>query len=375
MLLGPIFKVIDPTHFNELAPIVGPLALIVILFDSGLQLNLFKVLRELPKAFGFTLLVVLFSILLVAGVAYAFGWNLLHALLLGAVLGGTSAETIYSLVTRLSIPNEVKILIDLESVINDALCIVAALALIQVIQMNTVDVGLAARSIASAFSIAIVVGFVAALFWLTILRLLSGKPFSYVITLGALFLLYAAVESLQASGAVAILIFGLVLGNANEVTRALKMEGDYAITPEIKTVQTEITFFVRTFFFVFLGLLFSFAALSVQIAFFSVAVVLVLFAARLVSAKIIGCFDSQCKRFQYFVASMMPRGVVTSVLAVFPLTMGIKIPLFAEIVLLVLFLSNVFATAAVFYFERRGESVEPGSVSPPKPVVKEIRQR
>src|SRR5574341_1946624 len=58
MLFGPILNMVKTEGtISTLAPYVGTLALIIILFDGGINLNLFKVLTALAKAVSFTLLV------------------------------------------------------------------------------------------------------------------------------------------------------------------------------------------------------------------------------------------------------------------------------------------------------------------------------
>src|SRR3989304_1874888 len=47
-LLGPIWHVIDPAQVQPAAPLLSALALVVIVFDGGLGLNLFKVLGGRP---------------------------------------------------------------------------------------------------------------------------------------------------------------------------------------------------------------------------------------------------------------------------------------------------------------------------------------
>ncbi|NUN11967.1 cation:proton antiporter, partial [Candidatus Micrarchaeota archaeon] len=62
VILGPIMGIVQPSFFVPFSALVGTLALIVILFEAGLNLNLFKVLSELSTATWFTLLVFLLSV-------------------------------------------------------------------------------------------------------------------------------------------------------------------------------------------------------------------------------------------------------------------------------------------------------------------------
>src|SRR4030065_2169371 len=82
-----------------------------------------------------------------------------------------------------------------------------------------------------------------------------------MITVGALFLVAGFVEMspIGSSSAVAALAFGLAIGNRRFVRRwltsvTLRLSSD----EHIHDFHSEISFFVRTFFYVYLGLLFRF---------------------------------------------------------------------------------------------------------------------
>jgi len=59
------------------------------------------------------------------------------------------------------------------------------------------------------------------------------------------------VEWIKESGAIAVLAFGLILGNGAEISRMFRVEEVLEIDKLIKEFETGITFFVRTFFFVY----------------------------------------------------------------------------------------------------------------------------
>ncbi|NOS76575.1 MAG: hypothetical protein HOP35_01375 [Nitrospira sp.] len=95
LLLGPVLGYADAAQVSTLAPYLGTLALIIILFDGGLNLQFVKVLQETPLALLYSVIVFAGS---VAGVAAVYVWGLhgqwLQGLLLGAILGGTAAAII-----------------------------------------------------------------------------------------------------------------------------------------------------------------------------------------------------------------------------------------------------------------------------------------
>ncbi|MEW5955308.1 MAG: cation:proton antiporter, partial [Candidatus Micrarchaeota archaeon] len=233
LLLGPVFGVVNASPGSliaSLAPLVGTVALVIILFDGGLNLNFLKVLKELGKASVFTVIVFALTALFTAVLMqFAFGWPFLHGLLLGFVVGGTSSAIVIPIVSRLVLGEEHKIILGLESALTDALCVVFALALIPVIKSGSVMLSQTAGQLASAFSIAIVIGAVAGFAWLGGLRRLHGRPFAYMLTLAIVFVLYAGIEFVGGNGAIGVLVFGLMLGNFGEIAKRAKIEGEFSL--------------------------------------------------------------------------------------------------------------------------------------------------
>lgn len=96
--LGPGLNLVNSSGFAGIAPIFSSLALLIILFDGGMSLNLYKVLDESPKAMVLGLANVLISMALTtAFTSVVMGWNLLHGLLIGAIIGGTSSSIVLAL--------------------------------------------------------------------------------------------------------------------------------------------------------------------------------------------------------------------------------------------------------------------------------------
>jgi len=140
----------------------------------------------------------------------------------------------------------------------DVLCIVVSLAVLGMIaggnQAGYADVG---RMIASQFSVGAVLGVLFGVVWLGILRKAIKLPYAYMLTVGMLLFSYAFSEYLGGSGALTCLLFGIVLGNEREINRILKRERPSLITVDegLKKFEAEIAFLIRSFFFVFLGLI------------------------------------------------------------------------------------------------------------------------
>jgi len=77
-------------------------------------------------------------------------------------------------------------------------------------------------------------------------------------TLAAMLIVFATVNFLGGSSPISILIFGLILGNCRDFTRFLKLRTCALVDEAIKFLHGEMTFFIRTFFFVYMGMMISF---------------------------------------------------------------------------------------------------------------------
>src|SRR3989339_1761804 len=66
ILLGPVFNVVSGKFFIDNASFLISLALVVVLLDSGLTLNISKALKNAPTALIFTILVMLSTVAIVS---------------------------------------------------------------------------------------------------------------------------------------------------------------------------------------------------------------------------------------------------------------------------------------------------------------------
>ncbi len=353
MLLGPILKIVSVTGpISALAPYIGILALIIILFDGGLNLNLFKVLTSLTKAAGFTVTVFSLTVLFLGFLMhFIFGWTYLEGLLLGAVVGGTSSAIVIPIISKLSMNEDCKVILSLESALTDALCVIVAIALIEIISLGTVNLRNIAGSLASAFSTAGVIAVVFAIFWIGIINKL--KQVGYSITLAVVFILYSIVELVKGNGAIAVLVFALLLSNFNELAKRLKVKGEFTLDTTLRAFQVEVSFFVRTFFFIFIGLMFNIDVLNSTVLIMAEIVFVILIIARILGVKALIMTDKNIAPFEKSIISMMPRGLAAAVLALMPLSAGIRVPYFAEIVFSIIILTNLATTFGVFMIERK----------------------
>lgn len=366
MLLGPILKIVRiEGPISALAPYIGTLALIILLFDGGLNLNLFKVVTAFAKATGFTVLVFSLSMIFLGLLMhFIFGWTYLNGFLLGAVLGGTSSAVVISIISKLSMSEDSKVILTLESALTDAICIIGTIALIDIIIHGSVDLRDTAGSLASAFSTAGVIAAVFAIIWIGFINKLYLKQVGYSMTLAVVFILYSVVELVKGNGAIAVLVFALLLSNFNEITKLLKVKGEFSLDTTLRAFQVEVSFFVRTFFFIFIGLMFNIEAINLTVILISLTIFMILLMARVLGVKALVMSDKKIVLPEKAMTIIMPRGLAAAVLASIPLAAGINIKYFAEIVFSIIILTNLATTIGVFALERKNglETLKPSKI-------------
>ncbi|MFH1256194.1 MAG: cation:proton antiporter [Candidatus Diapherotrites archaeon] len=361
LLAGPLLGIIPaPTIllFKGLTPFFATLALIFLLFEGGLHLNFYKVLRELSRATSFTLMVFVLSVGFTTIITFALGWDLLTGIFFGAVIGGTSSVVVVPLVAKLKSADETRTLLSLESAMTDALCVIVAIAVMQLVISKNIDLQVITQNILGAFAIAAVLGSIFALLWLKLLRdYPSTRQYQYLLTIAVLFILYVVVEFAKGNGAIAALVFGIILGNAMEITKMLRMK-ESQISVNVKIFQSEISFFIVTFFFVYLGIIFEVQQFSLTLLLVAIALMLALLAARFISTTIFSYFDERIRKDNGIISVMTARGLAAAVLATYPLTLNIPLkPEFMQITqlaFLVILLSNLVTTYGVFAYEKKG---------------------
>lgn len=396
LILGPItiayfgVELVPRALLETVMPYFAALALVIILFDGGLNLNFDLVLRKINIAFIHTLVGFILTVISVAFVAnVVLGYPLIIGILLGAVLGGVSGAVIITLVRRMAMDEETQTVLTLEAVLTDVLCIIVALALVEFI-IGTDDPAEAVTNLFAGFSIAFLVALFFGIFWLRILKRLYGKPFSFMITIAALFILYGFVELVGGSGAMAALIFGLVLGNKDEIARMFKIKTKFVLDERIKQFHSELSFVVRTFFFVFLGLVFTLSlsghmdvetiipgldALNNTGTLFLIGVVLIflaLMAVRYLATSITVRIHPESRDDKFAIWLMMGRGLAAAVLASLPFTISafkegtsyydMMSPYkdqFLNIAFLIIVISVVVTTLGVVFSERKNAKQGP----------------
>jgi cell volume regulation protein A len=346
---------------SGMTPYVAAVALAIIMFEAGMDLRASQVLGSFARAMLQTVLAFIMSMFVVALLGVAFlGWSGALALVLGAILGGTSGAIVIPLIRRLRINETTRTVLTLESALTDVLVIVVATSMLVLVTDVTAGLTPALVSLLVDFLVSTLIGFSAGLLWLFALTRLLGSPFSYIATIGVLVTAYAATDLIAGgagAGAVAALVLGLVLGNKESVAKVLRSGPErFKLDGKIKDFNSEISFFVRTFFFVYLGIVASTIAFTSASLLFALLVFVGLVTVRLIVSSLEKSSLRLNKTDALAYGLIMPRGLSAAVLASVPLTthavpedVGLMI---LGTTVLVILMTTVLASVGVLHIDR-----------------------
>lgn len=319
VVLGPVLGIVQPEVVIQVVPYFAALALIIIMFDGGLNLDLGHMAKTAHFSMILAVLGFIVAVAIVATMAhYLLEWDWFDSILLGAIVGGSSSAIVFGLVRNIRISEETRSMLSFESAITDILATIIAFIMFEAILSGEFSLELLGSTIGTAVAVGLILGLGIGIPWMYITTKLGNAQHSYMLTLGILFVLFFLANTYGESGALTALVFGLMLGNKGRIGRFLR----FKIRPiEFDdSMHSQLTFLVRTFFFVFVGLLASFGRLELVI--FGVGATIVIYVSRVVLAK--GLLTSRFSRIDRAVTSvMMPRGLAAALLATLPLTLGL----------------------------------------------------
>jgi cell volume regulation protein A len=358
-LIGPITGIVDYNVLSPISEIFASLALVIILFDGGLNLELKKVLKDSPKATVLTFVGFFASMgFITIFTFFTLKWDFLSSLLLGAILGGISSSVVIPLISRINISEKVSTILSLESAFTDALVVVFGLTILQFLTGPfTGGAYDAAGKIAGAFSIAVVIGLVFGVVWLKVLRSIKKEIYDDILTLAVVLLFYSITEILGGNGAIFALTFGLVLGNGIRIFRVLGIKERIEASKVMKKFHSQISFFIRTFFFVFIGLIF--AVNNYLAILYGVVLTILIFSSRYIAVTVVSFKDKILGDNKMLMSVVMGRGLAAAVLA--EVVRVSNIPgseVFSDIIIVVIIASVAISTIGISVIGRKMQRVD-----------------
>jgi cell volume regulation protein A len=268
MLIGPhALGLIDIKAGSALNQIILLFGASYILFDGGASLR-FDVLKQVWITIVVIATVGVLITAVVTGIAayYVLGLPWIVALLLGATLASTDPATLVPIFRQVHIRDRVAQTVMSESAFNDAMGAILTFGVLAV-AMGTGEFSLLSsvldlvkQSVVGIFA-GVVLGYIAA-FIIAHERWAFLKEYAPVVTLMAVIGAYFAADGLQASGFMAVFVFGILLGNKDAF--GFKMEpGEQRRLEEY--VETT-AFIMRLFIFILLGAQVDFSLMNQNLA-------------------------------------------------------------------------------------------------------------
>jgi cell volume regulation protein A len=321
--LGPVLGWARADQFKDVTHAFGTLALILILFEGGLDLNIRETLSHFPGGLLFGVVVYGLTTLSAGLIASAsLRINSRDGMLAGAVVGCTSSTIVLPVLQQWKAEKAVKIVLLLESTLGDILGVLTVGFLIRSHQAGGSAVGDFLTGFFSQVAISLVASFLIGFGWSRLLPYLSEQQFWQVLTFSMVLLLYAGTERLGGSGLLAVLGFGLAISNLSGGRRSLVptlfqfSQGGAGAHEQILNFHAELSFLVRTFFFVLIGAVVQLSGLR-PIWPLLLGLTGVIYLARWVSIQLCrwtwhGLGPSDREKILW----MLPRGLITIVLAI-----------------------------------------------------------
>ena len=344
VLIGPVLGIVGHEAVIQIVPFFAAVALIIIMFDGGFNLDFGHIARIGHYASALAFLGFAASAGAVAAMAhFALGWQLLDSILLAVIVGGSSSVIVFGLVRNLRVSEETKSMLSFESAVTDILSTVIAFVLFEAVLSGQFSPDLLGETLGRAVIVGLVLGLGVGVPWMYLTTRLSNAQHGYMLTLGVLFVLFFMANQLGESGALTALVFGLMMGNKHHFARKLRFR-----LPRMGTedpTHSQLTFLVRSFFFVFVGLLASFG--RPEYVAFGIGAAVAVYILRILVAR--AALARRFSRLDRAVASsMIPRGLAAAVLATLPITYGLpNAEAYPQIIFFIILSSVIITTAGL----------------------------
>lgn len=364
-IFGPhVLKYVTPEQFELFAPLFTTFALLFLLFDGAFNINLAAFARGLSYSFMLALFNFFISVIVVSVIMLAFGFGILVSLMTGFMLGGISSVFVIPLLKYMKAEENLYSVLTLESALSDVFTIVFALATIELITINVINFQTILSTIFSLFAVAGLIGIIGGILWILIVKKILKESF-YMLTIAFVVLVYVITEFLHGNGAIAALFFGLVLRNSKLLTSIFKgiisrseedkktaMKGELGVsvtTEEERLFYDQISFVLKTFFFVYIGVLINLSDIRILLLGLIIAVSILIArnASQLLTKRFVSFFDRE------LINSIFGRGLAAAAIAQIVILAGIpEAELISRIVYLVITFTIILSSVRIFIIKR-----------------------
>jgi cell volume regulation protein A len=282
MAIGPAaLGLIDIKADSALNQIILLFGASYILFDGGASLRLDVLKRVWITIVVIATVGIVITTLVTAGAAYLFlGLPWIVALLLGATIASTDPATLVPIFRQIKIRDRVAQTVMSESAFNDAMGAIITFSILAVATgQGTFSLTASLIDLVKQSVVGIVAGGVLGVLAAVLIaheRWSFLKEYAPVVTLVAVVGAYFAADGLQASGFMAVFVFGIVIGNKDAVGLAMS-DVEHRRLDEFVSVTA---FIMRLFIFILLGAQVDFGLMRPNLAASVMVVVVFMLVAR-----------------------------------------------------------------------------------------------
>ncbi len=318
MIMGS--DILGIIHFDDAktAQMIGVLALVIILFEGGMQTQ-WKTLKPViaPSLSLATIGVILTSGIVAIAAKFILDIGWLEATLFGAIVGSTDAAAVFAVLKGQNIKPRISATLEAESGSNDPMAVFLTVAMIEIITLPEASI----ISMIGSFFVQMVVGVLLGLLFgklavwaLNQINLDSSGLYPVFATAFAL-LTYGITAALSGSGLLAVYIAAIIIGNA-----------DISYRHSIFRFSEGFAWMMQISMFVILGLLVfpsELFTLDIMAKGFLLSVILII-----VARPIAVYLSTLSMKYNYkeviFLSWAGLKGAVPIVLATFPLLANVE---------------------------------------------------
>lgn len=324
-----------------LTQLFGILALIVILFEGGLQTKWKDVQKVIAPSLSLaTLGVVLTTVVVGAFAKFILDVSWFEGMLFGAIVGSTDAAAVFAVLGNKNIKRKLTSILEAESGTNDPMAVFLTISLIQIIQVPEAN-----GFFSLVFSFLWQMGLGLLMGWLmgkiavwTINRInLDSSGLYPVLSLSFAIFTYSSTALLYGSGLLAVYVMALWMGNS-----------DLTYRHSIFRFNEGFAWMMQILMFILLGLL-VFPEELITVTWEGLALsLLLMFVARPIGVLVSTSFMKFSLKEKVFISWAGLRGAVPIVLATYPLIADLEQgQLFFDVVFFVVLTSALIQGATI----------------------------
>ncbi|SDJ41513.1 potassium/proton antiporter [Salimicrobium halophilum] len=343
----------------EVAQLIGVMALVVILFEGGMQTD-WKDIRAVavPSVALATIGVLLTTAIVAVTAKFIIDLTWLESFLVGSIVGSTDAAAVFAVLKGKNIREKVSSTLEAESGTNDPMAVFLTVTFIQLLAFEDTNVWVAIGSFfwqmgAGALT-GVLIGYAASKA-LNHINLDSSGLYP-LFALGFAFLAYSVSSLIESSGLLAVYVSAVVIGN-----------GELAYRYSILRFHEGFGWMAQILMFILLGLfVFPSDVFTGNVMWNGIITALVLiFIARPIAVLSILSFFRFTVKEMLFLSWAGLRGAVPIVLAIFPMLAGIgNSQTIFNIVFFIVLISALFQGSTIMWVAEKFHLVSEKRINP-----------